>query len=316
VALHKNRSWVPEAEYKDEDNEMGRLGVAFHRLVQGFSFAEMRASNSHWAGENSAELDALRRGGAYKYTTRGLMCDIYLSDTFEGRRDVYLSDGDPSAAWLEEVRRKLTDGGVSPSNVEVREAVSSREPVVRVRNAMNSQVTWLHQTFADREYGQRRTSVQVHWPDWQQSCEALDLMLAWPTSPAHGGVATGIKRLVLEGARTAPVELCALPGAYDGGDSSAPAGHAYASRYFHRDAEGCTCFTKEEAASASARLCEMRLEGRVKELIPPEMWHAFHRMSESGSEWCNDCFSYSEVSVFQVTGLVSLEHGLAEGTRG
>ena len=58
---------MPEDVYKDEDNEMGRLGVAFDRLVQGFSFAEMRASNSHWAGENSAELDALRRGSAYKY---------------------------------------------------------------------------------------------------------------------------------------------------------------------------------------------------------------------------------------------------------
>jgi len=310
--LAPNHSWVPEDVYKDEDNAMGRLGVAFHRLVQGFSFAEMRASNSHWAGENSAELDALRRGSAYKYTTRGLICDIYLSH------------GDPSAAWLEEVRRKLTDGGVSPSNVEVlfrrepptflRRARRNVHDVVRVRNARNSQVTWLHQTFADRAYGQGRTSVQIHWPDWKQSCEALDLMLAWPTSPAHGGVATGIKRLVLEGARTAPVELCALPGAYEGGDSSAPAGHA--SGYFHRDAAGCTCFTKEEAASASARVCEMHLEGRVKERIPPEMWRAFRQMSESGSEWCNDCYNYSEVSVFQVTGLVSLEHGLAEGTRG
>ena len=71
--LAPNHSWVPEDVYKDEDNAMGRLGVAFHRLVQGFSFAEMRASNSHWAGENSAELDALRRGSAYKYTTRGAL---------------------------------------------------------------------------------------------------------------------------------------------------------------------------------------------------------------------------------------------------
>ena len=58
------------------------------------------------------------------------------------------------------------------------------------------------------------------------------------------------------------------------------------------------------------------LPGDLQERIPPEMWRAFRQMSESGSEWCNDCYNYSEVSVFQVTGLVSLEHGLAEGTRG
>jgi len=73
------------------------------------------------------------------------------------------------------------------------------------------------------------------------------------------------------------------------------------------DVAGSACFTKEEAARASARLAEMGLEQRVKERIPPAMWRAFHEASERGSEWCNDCNSYAEVSVFQVTGLVSLE---------
>jgi hypothetical protein len=170
----------------------------------------------------------------------GLLCDICDTSPRGASREV----------WLDEVRRKLAAGSVSSSNVELLDA----QRVVRVRNASRSQLSWLHQTFANM----RHTSVRFEWPDWRQSCEALDLVLAWPTAP----VAEGIQRLVLAGGRAAPVQLRALPGAHEGSGSSAVAGRT--SVYFHHDAAGCTCFTKEEAARASERLCEMRLEERVK----------------------------------------------------